>query len=200
MKLTEIEAGQKITLQITNDENKELVLDASIQRFVRDNVAVIALHHNYAKRLTFDNVQIDMIYMPEGDMPYIWRNVKILFYQSFYLLQVVSDGLRNNRRSFFRVDIYKPALLKSAPSGPHQIMVRDISLSGFSVYEKNNELILSQGDEIVVFWEDLGCKLTLRGRVVRQLDQNGVTVYGLKICNICDALSYYINAKQLKKK
>lgn len=88
----------------------------------------------------------------------------------------------------------------NSPGMPSQVMVRDISLTGFSVTDRKGELSLAIGDILSVYWEDFGHFLDLTGRVVRTDVQDNIHIYGFELCNICRDLSSYINKKQRQKK
>lgn len=195
IKLSELGEGSRILLQIRNKE-KYVELGAVLRKHVKNNIALITLDRVTPQKLVFDNVQIDMEYSKDGDVPFIWRGVKVVAYQTAYLLQVFSDGVKHNRRDYFRVGISKVARLGMIDNGPRQAMIRDLSLSGFSISDRKKELKLNIGDEISVFWEDIGHNLNLRGRVVRIEDQEDVRIFGLEICNLCKDLSSYVNMKQ----
>ena len=79
-------------------------------------------------------------------------------------------------------------------------MIRDVSLTGFSVSDRKGELSLNAGDTLSVFWEDFGHILDLTGRVVRTEEQEGVKIYGFELCNVCKDLPSYINKKQRQKR
>ena len=56
------------------------------------------------------------------------------------------------------------------------------------------------GDEISVYFEDLGHNLNLIGEIVRIEEREDMFVYGLKILNLCKDLSSYINVRQRSKR
>lgn len=201
MKLSELEEGSKLSLRIMAN-NKKIQFNAIIKKHVRDNVAIITIINDSNKALKFDNVRTDMEFSPAGDVPFIWYNVKVVNYKDDdYALQVFSDGARHNRRGSFRVGVSAPARVKNpSPGMPREVMVRDVSLTGFSVSDRKGELTLAPGDMLTVFWEDFGHMLNLTGRVVRTEEQEGVTIYGFELCNICKDLSSYISKRQRQKK
>ena len=92
------------------------------------------------------------------------------------------------------------AKILNTMKGPRQVMVRDLSLSGFSVSDRKKELVLHIGDELSVYFDDLGHTLNLIGRVVRIEEHEDVIIYGLEICNLCKNLSSYLSTKQRQKK
>lgn len=199
IKLTELEAGSPITLQIRNNEQK-MQLQAVIKKVLRNDMAVIGLGYSSEKRLNFGNVQVDMEYYVDGTMPILWRNVKIVSYKSEYVMQVSSDGERVNRRDCFRVGVGAPATLRLSGHGAQTVLIRDISLSGFAITDRKKDLGLQAGTELKINLDDAGFNLVLAGKVVRIEEREDVTIYGLEICNLCKDLSKYITAKQRKKR
>ncbi len=201
MKLSEIQEGSKITLRLMT-KDKKLQLDAVLKKHIRENIAIITLTCDTSKKLTFDNVRVDLEYSPEGDVPLMWYSVKVVNYKDDdYAMQVFSDGTKHNRRGSFRVGVSSPAKVRNAaPGTPREVMVRDVSLTGFSISDRKKELSLNAGDMLSVFWEDFGHILDLTGRVVRIETQEDVIIYGFEICNVCKDLPSYINKKQRQKR
>lgn len=201
MKLSEIQEGSKITLRLMT-KDKKLQLDAVLKKHIRENIASITLTCDTSKKLTFDNVRVDLEYSPEGDVPLMWYSVKVVNYKDDdYAMQVFSDGTKHNRRGSFRVGVSSPAKVRNAaPGTPREVMVRDVSLTGFSISDRKKELSLNAGDMLSVFWEDFGHILDLTGRVVRIETQEDVIIYGFEICNVCKDLPSYINKKQRQKR
>lgn len=132
----------------------------------------------------------------------MWYSVKVVNYKDDdYAMQVFSDGTKHNRRGSFRVGVSSPAKVRNAaPGTPREVMVRDVSLTGFSVSDRKKELSLNSGDMLSIYWEDFGHILDLTGRVVRIETQEDVVIYGFEICNVCKDLSSYINKKQRQKR
>lgn len=197
MKLSDLAEGSKITLLIHNN-NKRMRMGAVIKKHVKNNVALISL--NYAtggSRLVFDNVQISAEYEADGGVPLIWNNVKITSYQSEYVMVVSSEAVKNNRRNSFRVGVSKLARVRSG-NGPGQVMIRDISMSGFAVTDRGKTMKLKMGDEMSIVLDDMGHELNLRGKLVRIEEQEEVIIYGFEICNMCRDLSSYVTLKQRK--
>ena len=139
----------------------------------------------------------ELEFYPDGNVPIKWYNIQIISIDEGYMVQSSKDGTRLNRRSSFRVGVSSPARIKNpSPDMPREVMVRDISLTGFSVSDRKGELSLSSGDILSVYWEDFGHILDLTGRVVRTEEQEGVKIYGLEICNVCKDLSSYISKRK----
>lgn len=196
MKLAEIEVQEHILLHIRNEEY-EMDLGATLERHINDNLALIVLDYEGPERLIFENVQINMEYIQDDGSPYLWVNVHIHNHKGAYVLQTVSDGARFNRRNSFRVGISKMARCTMPNSDMAQVMVKDLSLSGFSIIDRQNKVHLSQGQVVSIYFEDLEFKIDLDGRLVRTLQEEDYTIYGFVICNICRDLSEYVNTKQV---
>lgn len=199
MKLSELEEGTHVTLLISN-KDRTVDLTAAIKKHIKNNIAMISLGYDSKKKLVFDKVQIDMEFYQDGEIPIIWHNVKVMSYQDDYVVQVFSEGTRHNRRGFFRVGVSTLAQIRTVGLGVREIMVRDISLSGFSVSDRKKQLKLNIGDELSVFFEDFGHKITLTGNVIRKEELEDMYIYGLKISNLCNDLSSYISVKQRQKR
>jgi len=196
-KLTLIEEGTTVTLLLSTAENS-MQLGATIKRHLRDNVALIDLDYETDKKLVFDNVQVDMEYYQDNDVPIIWHGVKIGYYKGEYLMQAPIDGVRHNRRGYFRVGVAVTTRIQSSGKNV-KVVVRDVSLSGFSITDRTKELHLNKGDRVSFLLEDLGFSLDLTGKLVRTEEREDLTVYGFEICNVCKDLSTYINIKQRRK-
>lgn len=199
VKLSELDEGSLIVLQVSNKDDS-IPINAIIKKHVKENIAFILLADEQQQRLNFEGVQVDLEYCEDGVVPIIWHNVKVVNYKNGYVMQVSCDGQRHNRRNFFRVGISTPAKILSTTNGSRQVMVRDLSLSGFSVADRKKELSLDIGDELSIYFEDLGHSLSLIGRVVRIEEHEDFTIYGLELCNLCKDLSSYLNLKQRQKR
>lgn len=199
-KFSDVEEGTYAVLHISNKENS-MDMGATIKKIASDSIALVSLDYSGSQRLNFDNVTIDMeISIGEG-IPYIWRGVKISYYQNSYVMQVFGDGMRHNRRGCFRVSVGVTARMNALGKGGGQsIVVKDVSLSGFSITDRKKELNLSAGDTVHVVFEDIGHKLDLQGRIVRIEEREDMTIYGMYLTNLCKDLSSYVNVKQRRNK
>ena len=195
----EIEAHQRIVLHIRN-HHKHVVLGATIQKHLKDNFSLIILDYTGSKRLIFQNVKIDVEYCQSNGVPIIWPNAKIITYKNAYVLQVDSEGVRNNRRNAFRVAVAQTAWIHIPDQGPKQILLKDVSLSGFSITDRKKELGLAINNRLSMSFEEWGHKLNLEGRIVRMEEREDMIIYGLAICNMCKDLSPYISLKQRRNK
>ena len=194
-----LEPGSRLNLNISNGLNS-LEMGSTLVRHVKDHIAIISLDHT-EHVLKFDNVTINAIYTnPEG-IPYIWLNAKIVFYQGQYLIQLdPNGGRRHNRRCSFRVGVSHHARMRVEGHGETDVMVRDISLSGFSITDRKDELHLSKGSHAVLRFEDIGHEIELEGYVVRVEEGEGYSIYGFVITRASRDLSSYVNLKQRRNR
>lgn len=192
----ELELGSRLNLHISNGLHS-LEMGSTLTRHIKDHIALLTLDHNTKQVLKFDNVTIDVIYTNSEGIPYIWLNAKIVYYQGQYLLQVdPNGGRRYNRRASFRVGVSHGARMRLEGHGEIDVMVRDISLSGFSITDRRKELNLSKGTHAMLRFEDIGHELELEGYVVRIDDAEDYTIYGFVITRASRDLSSYVNTKQ----
>lgn len=199
IKLSAIEEGERITLKIHNDE-QQMEMGATLKKHIRENIILVGLDYAGTQRLNFDNVNVDVEYSRENDVPIVWHNAKVVSFKEDYVVQVPTDGVRHNRRNCFRVAVATTAALRIAGKGAMRVMIRDISLTGFSISDRKKELGFEVGTQLSVLFEDLGHKLDLSGRVVRVEEREDMIIYGLEITNLCKDLSSYVNLKQRRNK
>lgn len=176
-------------------------MGATISKHLKDNIALISLDNSSGQVLKFDNVNINIIYTNDEGIPYIWLNSTVVYYQGQYLLQVKAEGgRRHNRRNSFRVGVSHYAKLRMAGHGELEVIVRDVSLTGFSITDRKKELGLSHGTHALLRYEDMGHQLELEGNVVRIEETEDYIIYGFVITKSCRDLSSYVNLKQRQKR
>lgn len=195
VKLGEFEEGTQLILRIYAQDN-HMDLGAVINRILDSNTILIDLEFSGTQRLVFDNVQVDVECPQENDLPLIWHNAKVISYQSYYVVQVHTEGVRKNRRGAFRVSVAQMAKFRMDGRAQQQVMVKDISITGFSISDRKKELGLSLGDKGSISFEDWGYQIDLTGRMVRIEEREDMTIYGFQICSQCNELASYINVRQ----
>lgn len=199
LKLTDLEERDLLTV-IASSDMGELKLQAFVKKVLKENVAVIEIIFQDGRKLNFDNVQINVEYSPEDGVPFIWRAARIVNVKGQYVLQVAGEGVRHNRRSCFRVSVGIHARMAMVGRQGTDVMIRDVSLSGFSIADREQELALEIGNELTVVFSDLGYNLKLVGRVVRIEEMENMIVYGVETRNLCKDLSPYISIKQQRNR
>lgn len=193
--LSEIRENTRIIFHIHHNE-QQLDLGGILKKHLEDKIALIALDYDGSQKLSFDRVTIEMECPQDDGIPLVWTNVRIVNYKNSYIMQAPVDGSRNNRRSSYRVSIAQKAWCNIKGKGSQYVMLKDISVSGFSIADRKRKLNLTKGDELTVFFEDIGYNLELAGRVVRIEERDDMIIYGMFITNICNGLSTYLNFKQ----
>lgn len=198
LKLSELEEGVSLYFHVSN-ETGELDFDGALEKHIKENIALVSLNLPTTKPISFDTVRVNMEYHSDA-VPVIWRDVKLVPYKTEYVLQVFSEGMNNNRRSSFRVGVSEMASLRRSGHGAEQVMVKDVSLSGFALTDRKKEFGFKMGERISIYFEDLGHILDLAGQLVRIEEHDDMIIYGFEICNLCKDLSSYITVKQRLKR
>lgn len=198
-KFTEIGEDSPIVLSIRlNDKHMEL--GAVVKKHLGKNLTLISLNYGGGKRLVFDNVQIDVLYCASDSIPILWHNAKVINHKDNYLLQIAAEGTKSNRRNSFRVSVATLGWMSQVGKPPKQVMIKDVSMTGFAITDRKKELKLQKGDRIVVSFDDLIFSLKLDGKLVRIEEHDDYMIYGFVILNVCNDLSTYINQKQRKNR
>lgn len=195
VKISEIKTNTRIVFHIHNGDN-QMDLGAFLKKHLENELALITLDYTGTQRLSFDKFKVDLECSQEDGIPIIWPNVRIINYKNAYILQAPTDGARNNRRSSFRVPVLKKAWFSMEDKDSQYVLVKDISISGFSIADKKRELNLKEGDQLNIMFEDMNFRLDLDGRVTRIEERDDAITYGMVITNLCPSLSSYINMKQ----
>lgn len=193
---TEIAIGAPLLVTITSNGNT-MEMSAELVKHLKCNIALITLASATDKVLNFNSVDISVIYTSEEGIPYAWFKCKIVYYQGQYLLQVPEDGGRRyNRRNSFRVGIAKQARLKVSGHGANNVLVGNVSLTGFSIIDRSKALKLELGNRATLTYEDIGHELELEGNVVRIQEEDDYVIYGFVITKSCKDLPSYVAIKQ----
>ena len=192
-KFSEIPENTPLVLNIYNDD-KRLSLDATLVKLLDKQLGIITINYPGDRVLNFDKVQLEVEYAKYQASPYIFRNCKIVYHNNHYILQVLTEGIKINRRDSFRVPIGRSA--NSNIPGHNIVIVRDISHSGFALTDRRKDFNLSKGTLVSIAFEDWGYKIHLEGIVVRIEERDDFTIYGMKTTSFCKALPEYISMKQ----
>ncbi len=199
LKLSDLEERDSLTI-IASSDMGELKMQAFVKKVLKDDVAVIEIIFQDGRTLNFDNVQLNIEHAPKDGVPFIWRAARIVNVKGQYVLQVGGEGVRHNRRSCFRVSVGVYARMAMIGRQGTDVMIRDVSLSGFSIADRDKSLNLELGDELTVVFSDLGYNLKLAGRVVRLEEMEHMIIYGMETRNLCKDLSTYISVKQQRNR
>lgn len=195
-----IPEGSRLNLHISSGP-KSVELGATIVKHIKPYIAAVELDNMQGRAVKFENVVINAVYTNENGIPYMWLHCAIVYFQKQYLIQVSPEGGRRyNRRSSFRVGVSHPAMMHIEGHGFQEVMVRDISLSGFSVTDRRRTLNLSKGASASLKFEDMGQQIEVSGRVVRVEDTEDYIIYAFVITKSCRDLSTYVTLKQRLKR
>lgn len=115
-------------------------------------------------------------------------------------MQTQGESQKHNRRDSFRVGISHAAKMRLSGHSDSDVLIRDISLSGFSITDRGNRLNLSAGNHVDIKLNDLGFEISLSGILVRIDQQVDYTIYGFQIDRNDSSLASYINFKQQKQR
>ena len=199
IKFSEVKENSPIVLNISAND-KHMDLGAVVKKHLGQNMSLITLNYDGSKRLTFNNVQIDVLHCPEDAVPVIWHKAKIINHKDSYILQVTTEGTKSNRRNSFRVSVATMGWLNVATLKPRQIMVKDVSMTGFAITDRKKELNLAMGTRLSLSFDDITFHINLEGKVVRIEEHEDYIIYGMVILNVCNDLPLYIGAKQRKSR
>jgi len=198
IKLSELEVDSRLTLVVSANGN-QMIMDAYIKRVVNNQIAIIGIEYETTRTLNFDNVHIEVECSLDGGVPFWWKEANVIFYRNEYVLQVSGEGVKHNRRQYFRVPVSKKANMYVDGRGMTSVMVKDVSLTGFALTDRVKELGLNIGVRVTIRFEDYGYNLELVGDLVRKEEKEDMDIYGFKICNLCKDLPTYISFRQRKK-
>jgi len=191
---SDIREGSPIILMLHNG-SVHMKMMGNVINLIREDIAIITLDTSVSQVLKFDNIDLNVIYISEDGTPYIWKKAKVVYFKNNYVLEVKGEGSRYNRRVTYRVNISHCAQAYTANDTEYRVVVKDVSLSGFSIADKKNELHLSLDDGITIHFEDINHIIDLYGTVMRIEEREEYPVYGFMIRRSCRDLPSYITTK-----
>ena len=191
---SDIREGSPIILMLHNG-SVHMKMMGNVISLIREDIAIITLETSVSQILKFDNIDLNVIYISEDGTPYIWKKAKVVYFRNNYVLEVKGEGTRYNRRVTYRVNISHSAQAYTADDIEYRVLVKDVSLSGFSIADKKNELHLSLEDGITIRFEDINHVIDLYGTVTRIDERDDYPIYGFMIRRSCRDLPSYITTK-----
>ena len=193
IKFSEIKDGSPIII-ILHSGSVHTKMHGNIINLVRDDIATISFETSVKQVLKFDHMDIEVIYISEDGYPYAWKKCKIVYFKNNYVLQVQGEGSHYNRRCSYRVNISRSATVRT-DNGEYRVIVKDVSLTGFSIADKKNELTLSIQSGATLYFEDINHTIDLYGEVMRIEERDDYKIYGFSIRRSCRDLPSYITTK-----
>ena len=195
---SKLEVGCQLILNI---ERSKAELTSRIVKHLRHNIVLISID-NPSKTIDLNNTIVNVLYSNGNNNLFMWTDATIVCYKGYYLLQVHTDyGEGYNRRKSFRVEFSHAAKLMVPGHGSYEVVVKDISLTGFAIIDELGLLELKPGASVHLKYEDSGYALNLDGNVVRtRLTKEQFTLYGFVITRPCRDLQSYVQTKQRQQR
>lgn len=180
---------------LTHNGTVHSKLQGHIINLIREDIAIISLETPTTHIIRFDHMDLDLVYVSENGTPYIWKKAKIVHFKNNYVLQIKGDGTKYNRRMTYRVTISKNAELRTTNNEIFPVLVKDVSLTGFSIVDKKKELPLSLESGATILFDDIDYHIDLYGTLVRIEEKDNSIIYGFLIRRSCRDLPSYITTK-----
>lgn len=207
MEIYELTTAHKMSITIANARTN-ISLNSNIV-FVEDNKLYVEPFVYQGAVLNFDsaNVTISMIAYEEEKSPYLWQVVHIVKETrdnvSYHVISSNLSGVKINRRENFRLFLGFDGTATLMGGQPFDVVVKDISSSGFAVLVDMNKPISVHKNDIMqlefvdkTFDEDF----VLTGRVVRMDKTDKYFLYGCRLATENPTIDKYIANKQLENR
>ena len=207
MEIYELTSAHKMSITIANARTN-ISLNSNIV-FVEDNKLYVEPFVYEGAMLNFDsaNVSISMIAYEEEKSPYLWQVVHITKEvrdnTPYHVISSNLSGVKINRRENFRLFLGIEATATLMGGKAFDVIVKDISSSGFAVLVDMNSPIKIHKNDIMqlefvdkAFEEDF----VLNGRVVRMDKTDKYLLYGCRLVAENPVIDKYIANKQLENR
>ena len=207
MEIYELTTAHKMSITIANARTN-ISLNSNIV-FVEDNKLYVEPFVYEGAILNFDstNVSISMIAYEEEKSPYLWQIVHIVKEvrdnTTYHVISSNLSGVKINRRENFRLFLGIDATATLMGGRPIQVIVKDISSSGFAVLvDMNNPISVHKNDIMQLEFSDKAFEedFVLHGRVVRMDKTDKYLLYGCRLVSENPAIDKYIANKQLENR
>ena len=174
MEIYELTPAHKMSITIANARTN-ISLNSNIV-FVENNQLYVEPFVYEGAILNFDsaNVTISMIAYEEEKTPYLWQVVHIAKETrdntTYHVISSNLSGVKINRRENFRLFLGIDATATLMGGKPFQVVVKDISCSGFAVLvDMNSPVSVHKNDIMQLEFVDKSFEedFVLQGRVVR---------------------------------
>lgn len=204
MKLTNLTEGTEITVNAYSEYDSIEFKTKCIQ--VLGNSILVESIKEETEPINFksDIVKIDIYVSKDGQSPMVWKNVSITYIaylnQEFHSITAFSEGFEFNRRKAYREYIGMPGNVQiGINSMTHDVIVKDISSTGFSFIMPENRDIVKQLAHLVFKDKDM-TTFNIHGQIVRkQIITETKIVYGCETTIQYDAINKYIMKKQRER-
>ena len=207
MEIYELTPAHKMSITIANARTN-ISLNSNIA-FVENNQLYVEPFVYEGAILNFDsaNVTISMIAYEEEKTPYLWQVVHIAKETrdktTYHVISSNLSGVKINRRENFRLFLGIDATATLMGGKPFQVVVKDISCSGFAVLvDMNSPISVHKNDIMQLEFVDKSFEedFVLQGRVVRMDKTDKYLLYGCRLVAENPAVDKYIANKQLENR
>ena len=201
MKLINITEGTEITVKAYS-EFDSISFNTKCVQVLGDSILVESIKKE-KEPINFksDIVKIDVLIIKEGQSPIIWKNVSITYIaylnQEFHYITAFSEGFHFNRRNAYREYLGIVGTVQIGFNNmAYDIIVKDISSSGFSFVSPDNLDIIGQLAHLV-FQDKDKISFNINAQVVRkQIIYEKKIVYGCETTMNNSTIENYIIKKQ----
>lgn len=211
MKLSDLSPGQAIQVAVLIGEQR-LDFDSQIEEVnEKKHFVYLTPIMKNDKILTFSakGVHTSIIVQLPDTKPLIFHNTTLNAMKRedgtfCYGVPALGEGIEFNRRGAYRCPVDCNCVMRIGMShSTHDIIIRDISLTGFSFVFCNSEDSCNVGQSIHIVlndYLDATCEkfsFQIYGLIVRQVElENGKVVYGCKLTDRIRGLDSYIAKKE----
>ncbi|MCR5655507.1 MAG: PilZ domain-containing protein [Lachnospiraceae bacterium] len=197
MKLNELPNGSKLNVEIKIGD-KSGTFHAMTVNPTKAGVLVVFTEFPTGKKITFGKGNMEVYYYRKNRNPLTWRGVSITYEGGYYHIVSKSDAANFNRRGAHRIAVRtNGTAMFNGGSLPG--FIKDISITGFAVIDFEKKYNLGVGDTIGFAFSDLGFTFSLRGKVRRIKEENGV-LYGCQLTNQNNELREYLARRERTNK
>ncbi|MBA4686837.1 MAG: PilZ domain-containing protein [Candidatus Galacturonibacter soehngenii] len=202
MKLIDLTENTKIQIEVSFKENK-LQYEAVTKFSAFDGIFIEPIKQD-GKMLDFNTgkLRISVTADIEGGQPVIWREcvIKGVKYKNevYHMITSPKSGLQINRRGRFRLEMgYTGTARVGANKGTINVVVHDLSASGFSFTTEKDIENFNEEVHLVFIDSDNGTTFNFVGEIVRKQEwNNNRFLYGCKFGAVNRMVEYYIAKKQ----
>ena len=207
MEIYELTSAHKMSITIANARTN-ISLNSNIV-FVEDNKLYVEPFVYEGAMLNFDsaNVSISMIAYEEEKSPYLWQVVHITKEvrdnTPYHVISSNLSGVKINRRENFRLFLGIEATATLMGGKAFDVIVKDISSSGFAVLvDMNSPIKIHKNDIMQLEFADKAFEedFVLNGRVVRMDKTDKYLLYGCRLVAENPVIDKYIANKQLENR
>lgn len=202
MKLIDLPENTKIQIDVSYKENR-LQYETIVQFSAFDGVFIEPIRQD-DKMIDFNTTKlmINIIAEIQDAQPIIWRecSIKGVKYKKkiYHMITSPKGGLSINRRGRFRLTMgYTGTIRVGAHKGTRNVVVHDLSSSGFSFTVEKEIENINEEVHLVFVDSDNDTFFDLVGNIVRQQEWNNDRfLYGCKFKSVNHLVEYYIAKKQ----